>query len=379
MKIKPALLHFKFDNFANLPSEPGESTLSEVQTDCNGHKWYLEVYPGGEPSDDEPGWISLYLHRGGNNCEELNVRTIIAVTDAYGATVEDYEDIDNEIFCIYSHRGKQEFIKRSVVLDSTNKILKNGALRIDVEIQVKDDKDDLFQPKNDHCSKMLALLESGKKTDASIMVGGKCFHVHSLIIDSNSPILASNMNGSIDNVHSDVFQLLLEYIYSGRVPSKENIIDHGRDLIDVANRYEMTGLKMSVENILVRERVMTKENVADYILFADAKCCPLLKEYAICYFLMYHKEVLKSEHSKCLRDSAALLSEIMLLMNNGNETDDGPKNVFEKMNVTALRKELDKRNHDVDGSKDALIFRLTEIKRKRREHLNELAKRQRTE
>ena len=69
---------------------------------------------------------------------------------------------------------------------------------------------------------------------------------------------------------------------------------------------------MFVENVLVRERIVTKENVADYILFADAQSCPLLKEYAISYFLLYHREVLKSEQSKRLREYGELLSEIMI-------------------------------------------------------------------
>ena len=105
---------------------------------------------------------------------------------------------------------------------------------------------------------------------------------------------------------------------------------------------------------------MTRENVADYILFADAQSCPLLKEYAITFFLVHYKEVLKSEHSKCLKDSGEMLSEIMLLMQ--------PENVEgETMTVNELRKELGKRRLDVDGSKDALVSRLEEAKRQRTE------------
>jgi hypothetical protein len=44
---------------------------------------------------------------------------------------------------------------------------------------------------------------------------------------------------------------------------------------------------MGVENILVQECVMTQENASDYILlFADAQSCPLLKEYAVSFFLL---------------------------------------------------------------------------------------------
>jgi hypothetical protein len=43
----------------------------------------------------------------------------------------------------------------------------------------------------------------------------------------------------------------------------------------------LVNLKLAVETDLVRHRVLRKGNVADYILFADAISCALLKEYAI--------------------------------------------------------------------------------------------------
>ena len=87
---------------------------------------------------------------------------------------------------------------------------------------------------------------------------------------------------------------------------------------------------------------MERENVSDWILFADAQSCPLLKEYAISYFLLHSREILKSVHSKHLRESGEVLSEIIVLMSEGGGG----------MTVTQLRKLLDERNLDVDGSKE---------------------------
>ena len=72
-----------------------------------------------------------------------------------------------------------------------------------------------------------------------------------------------------------------------------------------------------------------------------------------------HKSVVltKSEHSKELRESGELLAQIMLLMDNQDD----------EMTVTELRKELDKRELDVDGSKAALVERLKSAKRQRTE------------
>ena len=360
---KPVLLHFKFDDFANLPfEEDGDATHTDTQTDCNGHEWYLLLYPGGATDNHEPGWVSLYLFS--ENDFSLDTKFTLSVKDAKGSPVSERK-FDCCVFnCNGDCWGDAKIMKRIDILNTTQNILKNGALFIDVEIQVKDCKEHLYQPQSEHSNNLLSLFTTGEKSDSSLHVGDKIFRVHSQIIYANAPLLANCCDGDIHIVDTtpDVFQLILEHIYSGQQPTDKYILKHGKELINNANRYELTQLKMVVENVLVRERIISRENVADYILFADAQSCPLLKEYAISYFLMYHREILKSEHSKCLRDSAELLSEIMLQMNNGNEDDDS-----ESMTVNELRQELGNRKLDVDGSKDALVARLEEAKRQRTE------------
>ena len=348
MKFKPALLHFKFNNFATLDSKPDHETFSEIQTDCNGHEWKMELWPGGHRDDDEPGWIGLDLHV--ENEDLLDVRCTFSVKDANGSTSVECGD-DNEYFVW----GYNKIMKRSVILDEKNRILQNGALCIDVGIQVKDDKDYLFQPKSDHSKNMLNLLRSGEDADTFFIVGGREVMIHKPIIKAHAPLLASHCGSSINAIKPEVFQLLLEHIYSGNKPTKEDVLEHGKGLIDAANKYELVGLKMFVENTLVSERVLTVENVAEYILFADAKCCPLLKEYAFAFFSVHSKQVLKLETSKCLKESGELLSEIILSMNPGNGEED-------ISTVNELRKELGKLGLDVDGSKDALVSRLQEAK-----------------
>ena len=357
MKFKPALLHFKFDNFASLPSEPDEDEWSERQTDCNGHEWCLILEPGGSSENEEPGWISLYLQSENEN--KLDVVYTLSVKDANGATKE---EIKFEETFAYDHNwGPSQLMERSVILDKTNKILKNRALHIDVEIQVKDDKKHLFRPLSGHSRRMLDLLKTGSKADTSFNIGSKLFRVHSAIIDAQAPLLGNHCGSVIDDITPRIFHILLEHIYSGREPTDLQMKNFGKELIDAANKYELVELKLLVENFMVRERIMTKKNVVDYILFADAQCCPLLKEYAISYFLMHRRELLKSNESKCLKESGELLSEIILLMNHGDEGDDSKCS----MTVNELRKELGKRKLDVDGSRDALVSRLEEAKRQR--------------
>ena len=104
--------------------------------------------------------------------------------------------------------------------------------------------------------------------------------------------------------------MILEYVYSGYRPERSDILKYGKDFIDAANRFELVELILAIERILVRERIINKANVCDYIVFADAKSCPLLKEYAIKYFMLHAKELFKSKNSDSLRESGELLSEI---------------------------------------------------------------------
>jgi hypothetical protein len=160
----------------------------------------------------------------------------------------------------------------------------------------------------------------------------------------------------MNDVHPDAFHHVLEFVYAGIIPTNDVVVGIGQDLIDAANRYGLVDMKLALENVLVQECVVNQKNVAEYILFADAKCCPLLKEYAISYFLLHAPDILHSEHSRQLRESAELMAELLILVTTRNG---------ETITVTELRQELGKRGLDVDGSKQTLLSRLNDAKRQR--------------
>jgi speckle-type POZ protein len=367
MTPKPALLRFKFDNFADLPSDVDEFVFSETQIDCNGKSWKVKLYPGGE-SEHKEGSISVYV-LGSEDPKEypFDAKLMISIKDANKSVAAEWVSVDVCTFTGTDEAWGALLLQGSEILDDASKnILKDGALNIDVTIQLVDEKNnDLYDPADDYVKdKMVALLESGERSDVSFNVEGEIFRVHSAIIHNNAPILGkycdkheSNGEVIISDVPSDVFQLVLKYVYSGDHPDTKVVLKKGKEIIDAANRYELVNLKLAIETALVRQRVLDKKNVADYILFADAQSCALLKEYAVSFFLLHAKEILKSEHSKRLRESSELLSEIVMLTNDPDEED--------FVTVTELRKELGKRKLDVDGSKEALMSRLKEAKKQK--------------
>ena len=125
----------------------------------------------------------------------------------------------------------------------------------------------------------------------------------------------------------------------------------------------MVGLKLAVETALVELRVLNVENVVEWILFADARTCPLLKEYATAYFAGRVKDVLAHESSKGLDESPKLTRELMLaICNDPNNCIDDTS----KMTVDELRMRHNEEGLDVDGSKAVLVSRLGESNKRRR-------------
>ena len=361
MLFKPVLLHFRFDGFADLPTEVDNYVYSDAQTDSNGNMWKLELYPGGESEvrAAEEGWVGLYLWN--DNFEESfshDTRFSFAVKDADGVILcESHHENNNINSCWWGREGSSTYMKRNMILHPSNNILRDGALCIDVTIQVKEKIDEHYHPESNLSKKMIKLLTSGDRADASFKVGDRIFPVHTNILHNNAPILADHLNQDqttnviIEGVSASVFWMVLVYVYSEQYPSNKNVIKFGKKLIDAANRYELVDLKIIVEHILVQERILTTRNVCDYLLFADAQSCPLLKEYAISFLRLNAREAMQSEHSQFLRESNQLLAEVV-------EAED-------TLTVNDLRKELGKRKLDVDGSKEVLMSRLREARRQR--------------
>jgi hypothetical protein len=227
------------------------------------------------------------------------------------------------------------------------------------------------QPPSPLARNMLAYYESGLDTDVNFDVDREIFRAHSQILQANAPILSdfckncnrtSEASVTIHGIAPMIFQLLLRFIYAGEMPDVGIIIAEGRSIIEAADKFELIKLKIATETQMVKNCVVDKTNAADYILFADARSCPLLKEYAISLFMLYAPNILRSEHSKNLRESAQLLEELLYLSTSGalnqQVSSAGTKSTKMGPSVTELRKDLAEQGLNVDGPKGVLFSRL---------------------
>ena len=332
MGFKPDLLHFKFDfnDVVDLRYEDGYTICSEDQIDCNQNEWVVSLSRGKCVGDEV--WADLHIHHCSNPTDELGFKFTMLVKNTQGETLEE----KSYQFFLWE-KYASDFLNLSSIFDSVTvrdngeNFLKDEDLCIDIFIQTRlgTNAKLVREQRLKHktiCTlqnKMLELMGNKDKADILTKVGGEEFYLHSLILENNASLLADycKQNDIINDMDPNVFQMILKHVYSEYLPSDnealaygKELITVGKELIDAANRFELVELKDAVEHILVRERILDRRNAADYLVFADAQSCTLLKQYAISVFLLFAKDILKSDDSKSLRESGELLSEIIMMM-----------------------------------------------------------------
>ena len=127
-----SLLRFKFSDFASLPYEPGKIVHSSTEG-SDDHAWKLYLHPATQKTTTPTQYVGLYL----KNWEEksVSVQYAIILRDANGKVYKEQTFVKHlEAFAAV---GNKTFVKRSVLLSAESNILVDGALLVDVHIQLK--------------------------------------------------------------------------------------------------------------------------------------------------------------------------------------------------------------------------------------------------
>jgi hypothetical protein len=298
-------------DFEKLPHERHERTKSSASL-CHGYKWKLTLYPGGDDQSVEDE-VRLYLYLRCVSAHQKKVKTkyTIRVPSANYS-----RDTDEHVFCRTSKsRGYTDFLFRSDILDPS-RVLVDGNLTIEVDIQVYKDESPFWEPKSELNLDFMKVLESADQSgDVKFQVGTEVLSAHRPILEARAPELAaiakdypSDTPIPIQGIEPSAFRSLLRFVYANDAPKAEELKNEARELLDVANRFDCKGLKLAAEAELV-ELGITVNTAADMIMFGDAKNCALLKEAAIGVFAANLESVMTSPGWANIRESAALLAE----------------------------------------------------------------------
>ena len=371
-----------FHNFADLPSERDDHTESKVFK-WHGLEWYIELYPGGSSNSSEDDiFVSMYLYS--KSCETNNIKakSRIRVPSAGWAKGGSAFRVFSPA-CDESCWGFKNYAKREDILDPSNNYLVDGNLTVEFDIQVMLDEPPTWTPTNTIIADMLKLLDDTDNADVlfDIAEGNsskeqeeahspRTFYAHRSILSVRCPalaVLAEDCDPAtpipIVNVQADVFRMLLRFIYGGEIPSKNIIKDQAKDIIHAADKYGCTGLKLAAESEVAAADI-TIENTAELILFADATNCAMLKEAAMEYFVANAQEVMASEGFVEVKESPSVMAELMDVAFGGckkrpaDDSTDANDRDYKRMRVAELRRELDSKGLDVDGSKEMISSRL---------------------
>jgi hypothetical protein len=162
----------------------------------------------------------------------------------------------------------------------------------------------------------------------------------------------------IDNVSPDIFRLLLSYMYGMKI-SNDDMKSRTKEIVDAADRFGVTSLKLEAEASLVNNTLFDIENVKELLLYADSKNCALLKEAAMDYILNNKDVVLKNIRFDDAPGS--LVSDVLAAIGRAETVKDNSASHFHSMRISELRRTVHDKGLDVDGSREMLIASLEKV------------------
>jgi hypothetical protein len=242
-----------------------------------------------------------------------------------------------------------------------------------------------FIPENPSACKIIqGLFLNNKSADIVFEVGGEdklknnamkiaktapvTFPAHRIIVENCSSIFAelceSHSDGTtpiqINDVTPDAFRHILFYMYGGKI-SDDNMKSHAKEIIDAADRFGVTSLKLEAEVCLVNATIFGVENLKDILLYADSKNCALLKEAAMDY-MAENKDKVRGKIS--FHDApGSLLNDFIEAISRGESkgsqgADDDVDSQYNALRISELRKKAYEKGLNVDGSREMLIAAL---------------------
>ncbi|KAL3764023.1 hypothetical protein ACHAW5_005107 [Stephanodiscus triporus] len=260
--------------------------------------------------------------------------------------------------------------------------LVDGALVIEVRMKLVDPAKipPPFIPENPSACKIIqGMFMDEESADIEFEVGGQqvkgnarkrgrtlsvTFPAHRFILKKCSSILAelcvSEGPIPISDVSPDVFRHLIFHLYGGKV-ADDDMKSHAKEIIDVADRYGVVGLKLEAEAFLVNATTFSVENLLDHILYAESKNCALLKEAAMDFMIANTAEVLRNVSFKDAPGD--LVSDVLAATARGARkggTDGDNKSEWSAMRISELRMKAHENGLNVDGSREMLIAALEE-------------------
>eukprot|EP00985_Skeletonema_marinoi_P000084 scaffold22_cov225-Skeletonema_marinoi.AAC.12 len=343
-----SVLRFQFPDFE---AHKGSVLAESSAADINGNIWNLMIkisesnFQRNGKSSNGNRHMSMnfvLMREVTSSVNTDDIKFSFVVRDAKGkvaheeefvpssASPNDRHLVGSNLMTLFNMKGANASANGSVLL--------NGTLVIDIVVQALPKAPLTHTLFNPFQRNMLNLFYSGERADISFEFGHfrqTSIRAHKFILETNAPALArlcecvdTSATVHIQDVSVEAFRFVLKYIYGGSPPNQQDVLKYGKEIIEAANRYGVSSLKLEIERSFIELRVVDTSNCLDFICFAQENSCTALKEYAISYLIARPQDVMNvSDSAERLKDSPDLMLEILCaIMKIEPETISPPKN-----------------------------------------------------
>jgi hypothetical protein len=204
--------------------------------------------------------------------------------------------------------------------------------------------------------------EEQTSTISDTKVAPATFYAHKFILRLCSKTLfelcGSRSPIQINNLSPHIFLIVLFYMYGGTV-AKNEMETYAKDIIEAADWFKISNLKLEAEACLLETTTFTIENVMDHLVYADSRNLALMEEAAMDFIIKNKSEVLEKVSMKNV--PAGILADILAAVARAEKTGTNATSgdsKFSTMRVSELRSKAHEKGLDLDGSREMLIAAL---------------------
>jgi hypothetical protein len=208
------------------------------------------------------------------------------------------------------------------------------------------------------------ILESTETADVTFKVDDAEFFLHKCVLAVHCPklyefaMLSKGEPVVIDKRKIDkrCFESIVDYIYAY---DAIDFFDEGvaKRILNAANYLGYTKLKLHAEWGLINHHLEIN-NAIEYLLLAESQSCAYLKEGAMQFCLSYLEDIKKTPGWVSLKESPDLLVDLLSYSCKPMSPAANGTTIIEDIDVPTLCKELQRRDLEIDGTREMLIQRL---------------------
>jgi len=375
----------RFHRFNGLKTTRNHKVKSPEFT-CFGHQWSVSLRPGGHNRSSE-GFVSLTLKN--RTKKRIDIEFNFVVRGPNSNSIYDIIHRGGTIDSFAPHGTSTSDDGRvssswGVDFAERRRIIKYNLIKdtMIVEVQMRTamkSEDTSFISYNPCSDNVLGAFNEEETADIVFEVSGELgtekdrrkraklstvtFHAHHFILRSNATPLADmcqlgdSTPVQITNISPEVFKHMLYYCYGGTI-SEENLKSNAKEIINAADRFGIVNLKLQAESCYVKENELTVANILDNLLYADSKNLALLQEKVMDFVAENNDNVLDEVSFDDVPGSIVPDLLAAVSRTTGGNTDSKDDRKF--MRVNELRKRLQEKGLNVDGSRKTMIALLKE-------------------